>query len=357
MQRMDERIDHKIGIGIVGLGYMGRHHLLALRKLEQDGFQCRVIGVCDTDIERIQSVTAKHPVEFVTSNPNELVEDDRIEAIFVATPWPLHRSIVEKVILLGKHVYCEKPLGVDLEEAQYLAALAEKQGVINQAGLCLRHQPSIWKIQEMVKSGSLGRHLFTLLREDSHLPEAGAYYQSDLADRLFRRGILWEESIHDIDTLIYLHGGLVVDNADVTVSDALGVDTAARIHFKTKSGSDVFFCSLWHGIEGRGSNRHIEMFFTDAVIVSDYFTSGDIVIHPCGKTPLIREEHSLRREYGAAVGFNDEVISKQRYPWYAAFSDLSFVDSILKRKQAYPDFKESVQAHSLAEQIYRESIK
>ena len=347
----------RVNIGIIGLGYMGRHHLLALRQLEQDGEPCKVRGVCDTDDERLALVTGKHPVEIVTTAPEEVIQDERIDAIFVATPWPTHKHLVELVISHGKDLYCEKPLGIDLAESRALAQLASQAGVVSQAGLCLRHQPALWKIKQIVDSGSYGRLLFVLLREDSKIPEVGDLYQSALAKRLAGRGILWEENIHDLDTLVFLAGMLKLEHCSMGFSPSLEAETSTRLCLRSEADVQVSFSSLWHTVEGRGSSRHLEVFLESAVLMCDYFTSGDVAVQVAGAQPYVLEEQALRAEFVQDMGFRPELANRRRYPWYATHSDLAFVNSAKNRIPASPDLDDAMVAHEIAEYAYCASLE
>jgi predicted dehydrogenase len=123
----------EIGIGLVGGGYMGKAHAVALSA---------VGAVFDTDLRpRLEVICASSDASAdryrkaygfarATSDWRDLVADPAVEAIVIASPQTTHRAIAEAAFALGKPVFCEKPLGASLEDARALTAAAEAAGVV-----------------------------------------------------------------------------------------------------------------------------------------------------------------------------------------------------------------------------------
>ena len=348
---------HKeIGFGIIGMGYMGTHHLRVLKKMALDGFPCRVVTVCDTNESRLHQVVEKYSIQKATTVAAEMMDNKEIDAIFVATPWSSHGREVSMGIDAAKHVYCEKPLGRDFHEATQLARLVAASGRINQAGLLLRHQPSLWKIRDVVQNNDYGELRHVSLSVHSSFPKEGKLYQTTLKDRLAGRGILWEENIHDLDTLLFLFGNMSVESAELMYSrEYPGIEIGSLLMLRTCSGVPAVFSSSWHDIKEYTPERRLELVYEKSVISSEYFVSGDVVVRqPNGKVVRF-SEGDLRKEYVRHAGLDPRLGLVKDYPWYATFAIGSFLQSLLSESEATPSFSESLLAHELVESIYRKS--
>jgi predicted dehydrogenase len=348
-----------IGVAIVGMGYMGTHHFRVLRQLEQHAAGCRVVGVCDLRQSRLDEL--KHKLKpkldnvIRTTNPEELLSHNDVDAVYITTPWFNHVEVIRLAVEAGKHIYCEKPIAGHLDEIIETTEMINAAGLQAQAGLLLRHQPSLWKIKSIIDSGELGEVTFVSLREDSSMPKQGQVFQTDLKDRLDGRGILWEENVHDLDMLLCFLGDLKLVSADLRYHDALkDVEVASILKLETKKGAPVLFNSCWHEIEGRLAGRHLEVFFERGVILSDYFTSGDLIIQKSGDKQRVLKSHQLQKEYISSLALNDGLSNQREFPgtWYAKFADAGFISSLVNNQPVSPSFEDSFPVHRLIEEVY-----
>ncbi|MEY4871694.1 MAG: hypothetical protein RLZZ563_1024, partial [Pseudomonadota bacterium] len=126
-----------IGVGIVGGGYMGKAHAVAMLSVGavfNTELRPRLEMVCatsDTSAQRYQQAYGFHRA---TSDWRVLVNDPAVEAIVIAAPQEMHRPIAKAAFALGKPVLCEKPLGASRADAEAMTAAAEAAGVINMVG-------------------------------------------------------------------------------------------------------------------------------------------------------------------------------------------------------------------------------
>lgn len=147
-----------IKVGIIGSGGIGETHFEAL---------CRIGGVeinaiCRRNKAEATAYAEKHGVPKVYTDYRELVDDKDIEVVHVATPNNLHYEHVMYALDAGKHVVCDKPLGVNVGQTSKMYALARKKKLAN--AVCYNHRflPLIFHMREMVKKGDLGK--LTLIR-------------------------------------------------------------------------------------------------------------------------------------------------------------------------------------------------
>ncbi len=149
----------RIGIGIVGGGYMGKAHAVAMSA---------VGAVFDTalrpSLEMICTTTEGGAVEKArafgfcrsTANWRTLVEAPEVEAIVIASPQSTHHEIALAAIALGKPVFCEKPLGMNVAESREMTAAAEGKGCVNMVGFNYIRTPASQLARRIVASGEIG---------------------------------------------------------------------------------------------------------------------------------------------------------------------------------------------------------
>lgn len=149
----------EIGIGIVGGGYMGKAHAVAFSA---------VGAVFDTPLRpRLEMIAASSPasaeryraaygVARAARDWQELVNDPAVQAVVIASPQETHRPIAEAAFALGKHVFCEKPLGASLTDARAMAAAAKRSGVANMVGFNYVRTPATQFARKLVAEGAIG---------------------------------------------------------------------------------------------------------------------------------------------------------------------------------------------------------
>lgn len=148
-----------IGIGLVGGGYMGKAHAVALSA---------VGAVFDTPLRpRLQTIAAASPASAegyrraygfarAASDWRDLVADPAVEAVVIASPQATHRAIAEAAFAAGKPVFCEKPLGASLADARAMTAAAEASGLPNMIGFNYVRTPATQFARRLLAEGAIG---------------------------------------------------------------------------------------------------------------------------------------------------------------------------------------------------------
>ncbi|MCU4654368.1 Gfo/Idh/MocA family oxidoreductase [Roseibacterium sp. SDUM158016] len=149
-----------IGIGLVGGGYMGKAHAVALSAIG---------AVFDTALRpRLEVVAASSPASAeryraaygfarAADDWQALVADPSVEAVVIAAPQVTHRAIAEAAFAAGKPVFCEKPLGASLEDAQAMVAAAEASGLPNMIGFNYVRTPATQFVRQLLAEGAIGQ--------------------------------------------------------------------------------------------------------------------------------------------------------------------------------------------------------
>src|SRR5437667_7716102 len=156
--------DKRIRVGIIGAnpdrGWAAEAHIPALRSLADD-FEITALSTTRRESADAASKLFDVPVAF--DNHQELVNNPAVDIVAVTVKVPYHLELATAALGAGKAVYCEWPLGNGLKEAETLAALAKKQGVLAVAGLQARSAPAVAYVRDLVEEGYVGEVLSTSL--------------------------------------------------------------------------------------------------------------------------------------------------------------------------------------------------
>src|SRR5213594_94290 len=150
-----------LGVGIIGVspirGWATTAHIPALRALPN--YEIRALSAHNAESAR--AAGEAFGVSKVFSNHEQLVARPDVDVVAVTVKVPQHRELVSAALAAGKAVYCEWPLGRDLEDARAMAALAAEQGVRTVVGLQARQAPAIGRVRELLSDGYVGEVLST----------------------------------------------------------------------------------------------------------------------------------------------------------------------------------------------------
>jgi predicted dehydrogenase len=222
-----------IGFGLIGSGFMGRAHAIALQAVGAvfDGVEApRCVCIAEQDGERAAAAARALQFERSTDDWASMLEDPDIDVVDICTPNYLHFSMALAALDAGKHVYCEKPLALDVAEAAKLADTARRSGRIHAVGFNYITNPMIQTARDIVVSGEIG--------EPVHF--SGRYFEDYMASpetpwswRCERRqagaGALADLGSHLINLLRFLLGSPKRLLGDVQTVIAARADPASGV--------------------------------------------------------------------------------------------------------------------------------
>jgi predicted dehydrogenase len=143
-----------IRIGQAGLGYWGPN--LA----RNFGSLADLRWLCDLSPDLLESAARAHPQARTTADFEELLADQDVDAVVIATPVVTHYELAKQALSAGKHVFVEKPQAQSSAEAEELAALAQEQGLVLMPGYLLLYHPALHRLKELIDGGDLGDVLY-----------------------------------------------------------------------------------------------------------------------------------------------------------------------------------------------------
>lgn len=138
--------------GIIGPGKIARSFANDLKLVKN----AQLVAVASRNMERAKSFAEEYDVPEVFDNYDELFQSDVVEVIYIATPHVFHKDLAIQAMEQGKHVLCEKPLGVNSSEVEDMIKTARENNVFLMEALWSRFNPTICKVKELVDKGTLG---------------------------------------------------------------------------------------------------------------------------------------------------------------------------------------------------------
>jgi myo-inositol 2-dehydrogenase / D-chiro-inositol 1-dehydrogenase len=230
-----------VRMGLVGLGRMGRFHAANLAGRIPGARLVRVADAAE-DVAR-ESAARLGGAEWSTRY-EDLLEDPEVEAVVVASPTPLHAEMAEAAAQAGKHIFCEKPVSLELERTREVIGAVRSAGVKLQVGFHRRFDPDYRAAKERISAGHIGEvYLYRTTLRDMRSP--GFDYIKGAG------GFFADVTVHDFDAARWLVGEITevtaagaalldpgfeeagdIDNAVITLrftSGALGVIDNSRV--------------------------------------------------------------------------------------------------------------------------------
>jgi predicted dehydrogenase len=177
-----------VNVGQAGLGHWGKNLVRNFDELAD------LTWICDSDETRRAEFAARYPNARVTASFEEMLADDDLQAVVIATPVPTHHPLAKQALEAGKHVFVEKPPAMRAAEMEELVGLAEERGLVLMPGHLLLYHPGVQKLKELVDSGELGDVLCVY----GNRQNLGIIRTNENA--------LWSLGVHDLSVILYLIG-------------------------------------------------------------------------------------------------------------------------------------------------------
>jgi predicted dehydrogenase len=201
-------------IGVAGLGYWGPNLVRNFDELAE------LAWVCDLDGDLRTRYAARYPQARAAADVAEMLADDALDAVVIATPVPTHYAIAKQALEAGKHVLVEKPPAMRAAEMDELVQMAAARDLVLMPGHLLLYHPGVVKLKELVDAGELGEVLCVY----GNRQNLGIVRTNENA--------LWSLGVHDLSVILYLL------DEDPEAATAQGRD------FLTPGVEDVVFCFL-----------------------------------------------------------------------------------------------------------------
>ena len=183
--------DAPVRVGVVGLGYWGPNLARNFQSLPS----CELTWCCDPSAQARERVAGRLPGVRLATDLDELLADDSLDAVALATPVPTHAELAIRVLEAGKHCFVEKPLAQSVADAERAVAVARESGRILMVGHLLEYHPGLQKLKELTDSGELGDQIYYIYGNRLNLGKVRA-----------DENALWSLGAHDVSVVLNLAG-------------------------------------------------------------------------------------------------------------------------------------------------------
>lgn len=213
----------QLRIGVIGAGRIGQLHM---NNICQYVPNARIVALADIAFEHAKAVGEKLDISDVYPDPAPIFADRDIDAVFICSSTNTHAPLIEDAARAGKHIFCEKPIALDLASIDQALGVVAAAGVSLQIGFNRRFDPNFAEAKRLVNEGALGAvHIVRITSRDPEPPPPGYVATSG--------GMFLDMSIHDFDMArfiadsevegVYAVGGVLIDPA---IGEAGDIDTA-----------------------------------------------------------------------------------------------------------------------------------
>ncbi|MCR0264326.1 Gfo/Idh/MocA family oxidoreductase [[Clostridium] innocuum] len=217
--------------GIVGTGWIAHEMGEALHKLHHE-----IYGVCDISLEKAQSYANEFQVSHAFASMQDMLEDEQLDIVYVATPHNLHYECIRAALQQGKHVFCEKVITVNEAQLREVKQLAKEKQLILMEGMTLYHMPLFKEVKHRINQGEIGSVKMVQVN-------FGSCKEYDIHNRFFSKelagGALLDIGVYAVSFARYF----LSSKPDVILTTCnyfeTGVDEESGILMKNKEGQLV----------------------------------------------------------------------------------------------------------------------
>ncbi len=325
----------KINIGLIGGGYMGKRHAIAMQSVGAV-FNTQLRPHCEMICTSTEAGAAKKAATLgfsrSTSDWRKLVNDPAIDAVIIASPQETHRAIAEAAFQLNKPVLCEKPIGNGLDDAKAMTAAAEQSSSIDMVGFNYIRTPATQYARQLIERGDLGQIISARCEhhEDFYAdPNTPASWRT----RGMANGAMGDLAPHVINLAMYLLGPITEVSAQVETihqqrpgdegMEAVTNDDMGQFLCRFNSGA-LGNISVSRVAMGRKMGLSYEIFGTKGALRFDqedqnalWFYRADLPKEQQGFTKILTNaEHPDYGQFcegpGHGTGYQDQLIIEAR---------------------------------------------
>ena len=241
----------------------------------------RLLAVMSRNLAKAKAFAHRHGAERIYDSVEQLLADPDIDAVYIATPVSLHCPYTIQAAEAGKHVLCEKPMGMNVAECEQMIAACRKNGVSLMVAYYRRRFPNIMKMKELIVSGAIGD--VVLAKVHTHSPISIPPLENPpwrFQPGLSGGGVLMDIGCHRLDLLLYLLGDVEdVSGQAKNLSLPFPVDDSVVFRMWFRSGALAVGSFHWN-IPVKADS--LEVFGTKGKLSANPIGSGKLVLETSG---------------------------------------------------------------------------
>lgn len=243
----------KIKVAVIGCGMIAKTQHI---QHYHDNEKAEIKYLVDPMEDRAKALAKQFNVPYTSADYKTILEDDEIEAVSICTPNDTHAPIAIACLNAGKHVLCEKPAALTMEQVHEMKAAADRNNRILNIGVVNRYNTGVNKIKQMIENGELGKvyHVYCSFRAHRAIPGLGGPFTTKAKAG---GGVLIDWGVHFLDLIFYSLGQPKVR----TVSGEIHGELA-------KNMEEYAYVDMWAGPPNYNGTYDVEDFVTGLVRTS-----------------------------------------------------------------------------------------
>jgi predicted dehydrogenase len=336
-----------IGVGVIGLGFMGATHIAALTAAQGAGYPCRLVAVCDRKPGRRRgelwdvggnaiSAIGQRKLAFDPQmvrgceSPQAILDDPQIHLVCICTPTDTHVDLATRALRAGKHVLVEKPVSLRVDQIRQLDRLAKETTKLCMPAMCMRFWPAWNWLKQRIDDRTLGECVSATFTRLASLPRWSSFF----IDGAKSGGALVDLHIHDADFVYWCFGRPEHLESVGRIGPSGAVDHVTTLYRFTGPQTSMHVSAEggWDQHDGFAFRMRYVAIFEQATADFDLTRHPQLVLcrdgraEPVNLPPLTGYDVQLRHIV--------EAINEGRTSTLAGLSDAAAVTELLDRERA-----------------------
>lgn len=362
----------KLNIGIIGYGFMGRAHSNAYQKVTHFfdvPFTPNLKVVCGLEGDKAAAFAEKWGYASHTTDWHKVIEDENIDVVDICVPNNVHAEIAIAAAKAGKMIICEKPLALNVAQAEEMVAAVEDAGVANLVSFNYRRVPAVTLAKQLIDEGRLGKifHYRANFLQDwtisTDVPQGGdATWRLDV--KAAGSGVTGDLLAHCIDTAMW-HNGPITDVCAMTetfVKERVHVETG-KVESVGIDDACTFLCHFGNGSLGnfestRYARGHKALYTFEingehASIAWNLHDLHRLSYFDHGDDSIVRGWRSVHVTDGDMPYMDKWWVPGLQIGYEHTFVHqiADFLDDVAVRKAASPSFREALETQKVCEAV------
>ena len=228
----------KVKWGVIGCGGIADRRTIPGMMLANNA---ELVAVMDANMEAAERVKEKYGAKYAYNDMNELLAIDEIDAVYIASPVFCHKEQVEAACKAGKHILLEKPIGLDIAEAEEIVKICENAGIKLGVGFMMRYAAVHEKMKEIIAEGKIGKLVSARAEFTCWYPTMDNCWRQEA--KLSGGGAMMDMGIHCIDLIRYITGAEFVDATGIIDNQVFqynGVEDAGYLVGRLSNGAVAY---------------------------------------------------------------------------------------------------------------------
>ncbi|MEN9434969.1 MAG: hypothetical protein RLZZ422_2558 [Pseudomonadota bacterium] len=295
------------GFGLIGASNIAQAHMInAIRS--QEG--CEVVSVYSTNLSRGREYAQTNKIAQATRTLEELLDNPAVNAVYISTTNELHYEQTLAAAQAGKHILCEKPLAMSLDQARDMIKVCQKAGVVLATNHHLRNAASHRAMRQLITDGAIGTPIAARVFHAVYLPEHLQGWR--LTKPQAGAGVVLDITVHDVDTLRFVLNAEPVEVVSLSQHFGMGagdIEDGSMSVFRFDNG---VLAQVHEGFTTKYAGNGFEVHGTEGSIIAkrvmQQAPDGEILLRNAEGERLIELHHedlyqvAMRRFMGAVKG-------------------------------------------------------